>query len=91
MHGPLLTLGLELKLNESLDLDVAVEGQQALNRSRDFRVFSTTNLTNRIGKGFALGMNFNLRYHREPIGDRSPLDTQVQLVALLDHTIEGPK
>jgi putative salt-induced outer membrane protein YdiY len=91
VHGPLLTLGMELKLNETLDLDISVEAQQALNREKDLRFFSVTNLTNRIGKGFALGMNFNARYHREPIGDRSPLDTQLQVVALLDHTIEGKK
>lgn len=91
VHGPLLTLGVELKLNDRLDLDISVEGQQAVNRERDFRIYSITNLTNHIGKGFSLGMNFNVRYLHEPIGDRSPLDTQLQLVALLDHTIEGPK
>jgi hypothetical protein len=91
VHGPTVTLGLELKLNETLDLDVAFEAQQAVNDRKDFRVFGMTNLTNHVGKGFALGMNFNLRYLHEPIGDREPLDTQIQLVALLDHTVEGKK
>jgi hypothetical protein len=49
---------------------------------------ASPNPANRIGKGFALGMNFNLRYHREPIGAREPLDTQRQVVAILDHSIE---
>jgi hypothetical protein len=88
VHGPLLTLGVAVEINKTLDLDIAVEGQQSLNRERDFRLFSTTNLTNRIGQGFSLGMNFNFRYNREPIGDRSPLDTQLQVVAILDHVIE---
>jgi len=88
VHGPLLTLGISSEINKTLDLDIVVEGQQALNRERDFRIFSTTNLINRIGKGLAIGMNFNLRYHREPIGAREPLDTQLQLVAILDHVIE---
>lgn len=91
VHGPLLVLGLALKLNETLDLDISLEGQQGLTVPGDFRFFSITNLTNHVGKGFALGMNFNVRYLREPIGDRSPLDTQLQVVALLDHTIAGTK
>lgn len=91
VHGPLLTLGVASELGKALDLDIVVEAQQAANREKDFRIFSTTNLVNRIGKGFALGMNFNLRYHREPIGAREPLDTQLQLVAILDHVIEPAK
>lgn len=91
VHGPLLTLGISTELNKTLDLDIAIEAQQAVNREKDFRVFSTTNLTNRVGKGFSLGMNFNFRYQREPIGAREPLDTQLQLVAILDHAIEPAK
>lgn len=91
VHGPLLTLGTSLELNKTLDLDVAIEAQQAVNRERDFRVFAIANLVNRVGKGFALGMNFNARYHREPIGAREPLDTQLQVVGILDHTYEKKK
>ncbi|MBI2391672.1 MAG: DUF481 domain-containing protein [Deltaproteobacteria bacterium] len=90
VHGPLLTLGTSLELNTTLDLDVALEAQQAVNREQDFRVFAIANLFNRVGKGFALGMNFNARYHREPIGAREPLDTQLQVVGILDHSF-GPK
>jgi hypothetical protein len=91
VHGPLLTLGISSELGKTLDLDVVVEAQQALNRERDFRVFSTTNLTNRIGKGFSLGMNFNLRYNRETIGAREPLYSQLQVVGILDQVFERRK
>ncbi|HZH03579.1 MAG TPA: DUF481 domain-containing protein [Myxococcaceae bacterium] len=88
VHGPLAALGLEAKLNETLDFDLVFEAQQALNLSGDFRVFGVASLTNQIGKGFSLGTNFGLRYHHGPIGDRAPLDTQLQLIALLEYTIE---
>jgi hypothetical protein len=88
VHGPLVTLGVELELDETLDADLAIEAQQAVNREKDFRLFGIASLTHRLGKGFSLGMNFNLRYHREPIGDREPLDTQLLVVAILDHTIK---
>ena len=91
VHGPLLTLGMSSEIGKTLDLDIAVEAQQSLNREKDFRLFSTTNLTNRIGKGFSLGMNFNFRYNHEPIGSREPLDTQLQVVGILDHVIEPQK
>ncbi len=91
LYSPTLAVGTVINLNETLNFEVGAEGLYAVNNKGDFRMFGFASLINRIGKGFALGMNFNLRYVRMPIGDREPLDSQLQLVLIGDATYDSKK
>ncbi|MND07383.1 hypothetical protein D3C83_293100 [compost metagenome] len=52
-------------------------------------MFNMASLINKVGRGFALGMNWNLRYVRMPIGDRAPVQSQLQLVLIGDATYDA--
>lgn len=91
VHGPTAFLGTQVSLSDTVDLDAGVEALANVRRFGDLRVNTFVSLISKIAGDLSFGVSFNSRYLTEPVGDRAPLDTSMQVVFLHQHTFPlGP-
>jgi hypothetical protein len=81
-----------VSLSDAVDLDAGVEALANVRRFGDVRVNTFVSLISKIAGDLSFGVSFNSRYLTEPVGDRAPLDTSMQVVFLHQHTFPlGPR
>lgn len=86
IHGPMAMVGGKLELTPTFVADVGVELMDTVGAWSDVRLNLIANAMSFIGKGFAFGTNFTMRYLHDPIGARAHTDTSLQAVLAAQHS-----
>ena len=84
-HGPTGFVGYRLSLSPTVTFDVGAEALANVRDSSDVRINTFGNLVSFIAGDASFGVSWNSRYLVEPIGDRRPLDTSLQIVFISQH------